>query len=134
MLAHGTGKAHLAYLWANAGGAFEDMRAVVYTFTESRSGQHSRSFLGHGTGDAWKGSLFATTTPATRRFSSASIWSSRGETGVRSRRWPDRTAGLRATPRWCSPPILGELIAQVSVLAPRIRLMNCSHSPRRERH
>lgn len=33
------------------------MRAVVYDFTESRSGQHPRTFLGHGTDSAWKGSL-----------------------------------------------------------------------------
>ena len=33
------------------------MRAVVYDFTESRSGQHPRTFLGHGTESAWKGSL-----------------------------------------------------------------------------
>ena len=46
-----------AYLWAYASGAFETMRAVVYDFTESRSGQHPRTFLGHGTGSAWKGSL-----------------------------------------------------------------------------
>jgi hypothetical protein len=57
MLAPGTGKTHRAYLWAYASGAFEDMRVVVYDFTESRSGQHPRTFLGHGTDSAWKGSL-----------------------------------------------------------------------------
>ena len=57
MLAPGTGKTHRAYLWAYASGAFEDMRAVLYDFTENRSGQHPRSFLGHGTESAWKGSL-----------------------------------------------------------------------------
>ena len=57
MLAPGTGKTHRAYLWAYASGAFETMRAVVYDYTESRSGQHPRTFLGHGTDGAWKGSL-----------------------------------------------------------------------------
>jgi len=57
MLAPGTGKTHRAYLWAYASGAFEPMRAVVYDFTESRSGEHPRAFLGHGTEWAWKGSL-----------------------------------------------------------------------------
>ncbi len=57
MLAPGTGKTHRAYLWAYASGAFDTMRAVVYDFTESRSGQHPRTFLGHGTDSAWKGSL-----------------------------------------------------------------------------
>ncbi len=56
-LAPGAGKTHRAYLWAYASGAFESMRAVVYDSTESRSGQHPRTFLGHGTGSAWKGSL-----------------------------------------------------------------------------
>jgi transposase len=56
-LAPGTGKTHRAYLWAYASGAFEPMRAVVYDFTESRSGAHPRAFLGHGTEQAWRGSL-----------------------------------------------------------------------------
>lgn len=57
MLAPGTGKTHRAYLWAYASGALEAMRAVVYDFTASRSGEHPRAFLGHGSERAWKGSL-----------------------------------------------------------------------------
>ena len=53
----GNGKTHRAYLWAYAPGAFEDMEAVVYDFCESRSGEHARRLLGHGTNKAWKGSL-----------------------------------------------------------------------------
>lgn len=52
MLAPGTGKTHRAYLWAYASGAFEALRAVVYDFTPSRSGEHARNFLG-----GWHGSL-----------------------------------------------------------------------------
>ena len=60
MLALGKGKTHRAYLWAYlwaylgayAAGAFEPLRAVVYDFTLSRSGEHARTFLGD-----WKGSL-----------------------------------------------------------------------------
>lgn len=52
MLAPGKGKAHRAYLWAYAAGAFEPLRAVVYDFTISRAGEHARNFLGD-----WKGSL-----------------------------------------------------------------------------
>jgi len=52
MLAPGQGKTHRAYLWAYASGAFEDLRAVVYDFTISRSGEHARAFLGD-----WRGSL-----------------------------------------------------------------------------
>jgi len=52
MLKPGNGKTHRAYLWAYAPGAFEDMRAVVYDFCESRAGEHARAFLGD-----WRGSL-----------------------------------------------------------------------------
>ena len=52
MLKPGDGKTHRAYLWAYAPGAFEDMKAVVYDFCESRAGEHARKFLGE-----WKGSL-----------------------------------------------------------------------------
>jgi transposase len=57
MLKPGDGKTHRAYLWAYAPGAFEDIKAVVYDFCESRSGEHARRFLGQGTDKAWKGSL-----------------------------------------------------------------------------
>ena len=57
MLKPGEGKTHRAYLWAYAPGAFEDMKAVVYDFCESRSGEHARRFLGQGTDKAWKGNL-----------------------------------------------------------------------------
>lgn len=46
MLKPGNKKTHRAYLWAYAPGAFEDLKAVVYDFCESRSGEHARSFLG----------------------------------------------------------------------------------------
>lgn len=52
MLKPGNGKTHRAYLWACALGAFEDMKAVVYDFCESRAGEHARTFLGD-----WRGSL-----------------------------------------------------------------------------
>ncbi len=52
MLKPGNGKTHRAYLWAYAPGAFEDMKAVVYDFCETRAGEHARAFLGD-----WRGSL-----------------------------------------------------------------------------
>lgn len=52
MLKPGTGKTHRAYLWAYAPGAFEDIRAVIYDFCESRAGAHARAFL-----EGWHGSL-----------------------------------------------------------------------------
>ena len=44
------GKTHRAYLWAYAPGAFEDTKAVVYDFCESRAGEHARAFLGDWSG------------------------------------------------------------------------------------
>lgn len=52
MLSPGSKKTHRAYLWAYAPGAFEDLKAVVYDFADSRAGEHARAFLGH-----WRGSL-----------------------------------------------------------------------------
>ena len=52
MLHPGHKKTHRAYLWAYAPGAFEDLKAVVYDFCESRAGEHARTFLGD-----WKGAL-----------------------------------------------------------------------------
>ena len=52
MLKPGNKKTHRAYLWAYAPGAFEDLKAVIYDFCESRAGEHARAFLGE-----WKGSL-----------------------------------------------------------------------------
>ena len=52
MLKPGNKKTHRAYLWAYAPGAFEDLKAVVYDFCESRAGEHARNFLGD-----WSGGL-----------------------------------------------------------------------------
>ena len=52
MLKPGNGKTHRAYLWAYAAGAFEDTKAVVYDFCESRAGENAKVFLGD-----WRGSL-----------------------------------------------------------------------------
>lgn len=52
MLNPGAGKTHRAYLWSYSTSAFEDMKAVVYDFAESRAGKHAQEFLG-----AWRGTL-----------------------------------------------------------------------------
>ncbi|TCU98950.1 transposase [Paracandidimonas soli] len=52
VLQPGSKKTHRAYLWAYAPGAFQDLKAVVYDFTEGRSGAHARAFLGD-----WRGVL-----------------------------------------------------------------------------
>jgi transposase len=46
MLKPGNKKTHRAYLWAYAPSSFENMKAVVYDFCESRAGEHARAFLG----------------------------------------------------------------------------------------
>ena len=43
---------HRAYLWVYASTRYDDLKAVVYDLTESRSGQHCRTFLGD-----WQGKL-----------------------------------------------------------------------------
>ena len=52
MLKPGNGKTHRAYLWAYAAGAFEETKAVVYDFCDSRAGENANVFLGD-----WRGSL-----------------------------------------------------------------------------
>jgi transposase len=52
MLKPGNKKTHRAYLWAYVPGAFENLKAVVYDFCETRAGEHCRPFLG-----PWKGAL-----------------------------------------------------------------------------
>lgn len=51
-LAPGQGKTHRSYLWSYVSGEFESLKAVVYDFTDSRSGDNARSFLGN-----WRGKL-----------------------------------------------------------------------------
>jgi len=50
MLKPGTGKTHRANLWVYAPMAFEDLRAAVCDFCETRAGERARSFPGEWTG------------------------------------------------------------------------------------
>lgn len=52
MLDPGAGKTRRAYLWSYSVGAHDPIKAVVYDFTESRSGRHAEEFLGD-----WRGTL-----------------------------------------------------------------------------
>lgn len=52
VLMPGVKKTHRAYVWAYATTASADIRAVVYDFSPSRSGEHARAFL-----QDWKGKL-----------------------------------------------------------------------------
>ena len=52
VLMPGSKKTHRAYVWAYATTASADIRAVVYDFSPSRSGEHARNFL-----QDWKGKL-----------------------------------------------------------------------------
>jgi transposase len=52
MLKPGNGKTHRAYLWAYSPRAYENVKAVTYDFTDTRSGKNAEAFLGH-----WHGKL-----------------------------------------------------------------------------
>lgn len=52
MLKPGLKRTHRAYLWSYSSSEYDELPAVIYDFTESRSGQHARDFLGR-----WSGKL-----------------------------------------------------------------------------
>ncbi|VVP14005.1 IS66 family transposase ISSal1 [Pseudomonas fluorescens] len=52
MLAPGEKKTHRAYVWAYCTTPFSALKIVVYDFSSSRAGEHSRNFLG-----SWNGKL-----------------------------------------------------------------------------
>ena len=60
MLKPGNGKTHRAYLWSYCTTRFNETKAVVFDFAESRAGQHARDFLGLPGSDhnrGWHGKL-----------------------------------------------------------------------------
>jgi transposase len=57
MLKPGNGKTHRAYLWTYCTSTFNDTKAVVFDFADSRSGQNVREFLGLPGKDGWTGKL-----------------------------------------------------------------------------
>ena len=57
MLKPGKGKTHRAYLWSYCTTVFDDMKAVIFDFTESRAGLHARDFLGLPDKTGWRGKL-----------------------------------------------------------------------------
>ena len=57
MLKPGNGKTHRAYLWSYCTTAYNETKAVVFDFADSRGGQHCRAFLGLPGADGWRGSL-----------------------------------------------------------------------------
>ena len=57
MLEPGRGKTHRAYIWSYCTTSFNDTKAVVFDFADSRSGEHVRGFLGLGKDGGWKGKL-----------------------------------------------------------------------------
>ena len=52
MLKPGLGRTHKAYLWSYSSSEYDELQAVVYDFTEGRSGVHAREFL-----SGWSGKL-----------------------------------------------------------------------------
>jgi transposase len=57
MLKPGAGKTHRAYLRSYCTTSYNEMRAVVFDFADSRAGLHARDFLGLPGKDAWQGKL-----------------------------------------------------------------------------
>ena len=60
MLKPGHGKTHRAYLWSYCTTRYNETKAVVFDFAESRAGQHAREFLGLPGSDhnrGWRGKL-----------------------------------------------------------------------------
>jgi transposase len=52
MLKPGLGKTHRAYLWSYSTSEYDDLKTVIYDFTDGRGGIHARQFLG-----SWVGKL-----------------------------------------------------------------------------
>jgi transposase len=52
MLKPGLGRTHRAYLWSYSSSEYDELRAVIYDFADSRSGLHARAFL-----NGWSGKL-----------------------------------------------------------------------------
>ena len=57
MLKPGHGKTHRAYLWSYCTTRFNETKAVVFDFAESRAGLHAREFLGLPGDHGWRGKL-----------------------------------------------------------------------------
>ena len=57
MLKPGSGKTHRAYMWSYCTTTYNPTKAVVFDFSETRSGENVREFLELGTSSAWKGTL-----------------------------------------------------------------------------
>ena len=57
MLKPGNKKTHKAYLWSFCTTPYNDIRAVVFRFAETRSGENVREFLRHDSDAAWTGTL-----------------------------------------------------------------------------
>jgi transposase len=57
MLKPGNKKTHKAYVWTYCTASFNTVKAVVFNFAETRSGENVRTFLRQDTDQAWQGTL-----------------------------------------------------------------------------
>ena len=57
MLKPGNKKTHKAYVWTYCTTSFNTVKAVVFNFAETRSGENVRTFLRQDTDQAWQGTL-----------------------------------------------------------------------------
>ncbi len=76
MLKPGNGKTHKAYIWTYCTTRFNPVKAVVFKFCETRSGENVREFLGQDGERPWRGKL------VTDGFSGYKATFERGVTGV----------------------------------------------------
>jgi hypothetical protein len=57
MLKPGLGKTHRAYLWSYGTTVYDELKAVVFDFAETRAGRHVQTFFGQDTNAGWCGTL-----------------------------------------------------------------------------
>ncbi len=57
MLKPGNAKTHKAYIWSYCTSSINPVKAVVFEFSETRSGENVRDFLRLDTPNAWQGTL-----------------------------------------------------------------------------
>jgi transposase len=57
MLKPGLGKTHRTYLWSYGTTVYDELKAVVFDFAETRGGRHVQTFFGQDTNAGWRGTL-----------------------------------------------------------------------------
>jgi hypothetical protein len=93
MLKPGNGKTHKAYIWSYCTPSTNPIKAVVFEFSETRSGENVRDFLRLDTPNAWQGTL------VTDGFSGYSACVDKGVTSASAWRTPAQVPRAVGQPR-----------------------------------